>query len=76
MMPNCVFCCSLVERLRGNAYITTSDLIRQNLKMDDGMRKRPDNTNKKADKNKKLGIELLFFDDFFIYENMASRRPP
>jgi hypothetical protein len=54
----------------------TSDLIRQNLKVDDGMRKRPDNTNKKADKNKRLGIELLFFDDFFIYENMASRRPP
>lgn len=55
----------------------TSDLIRQNLKVDDGMRKRPDNNkNRKADKNKKLGIELLFFDDFFIYENMASRRPP
>lgn len=75
-MPNCVFYCSLVERLRGNAYITTSDLIRQNLKVNDGMRKRPDNNrNGKAAKDKRPDVELVFFDDFFIYKNMAARRP-
>lgn len=50
----------------------TSDSIRQNLKVDDGMKRKPD---KRIKIDKKEMEFWVLVDDFFIYESMATRRP-